>query len=159
MFTSGSNALTTGKKRLTMSHVWVIRGQQKSRYDRYIARRATLWLIADKLETNKDSVHPLWSFGQAEDLFPVCATCAADNQKGRRMKNSEGVITLWDQELPFLQTLITGNETWYYQQQNSSGNQWNSVQRILSSPKTVAFRSIRQNNVNCLLRQKWRRPS
>jgi len=98
-------------------------------------RRVTLRLMAEELGISKGMVHNI----VREDLCKrkICSQFVphklTDEQKAKRMETSGDFITMCDKDPSFLQTIITGDETWCYQFDPESKRQsmeWHS----LSSP-------------------------
>ena len=93
--------------------------------------------MAEELGISKDIVHTT----VREDLGKrkICSLFVpnklTNEQKAKRMGTSGDFITMCDQDPSFLRTIVTGDETWYYQIDPESKRQsmeWRSP----SSPRS-----------------------
>jgi len=70
--------------------------------------------MADELGISKDTAHPivLEDLGKRKICSPFVPHKLTDEQKAKRMETSGDFITMSDQDPSFLQTIVTGDETW-----------------------------------------------
>ncbi|KAJ4427673.1 hypothetical protein ANN_25322 [Periplaneta americana] len=80
-------------------------------------RRLTLRLIAEELDISKDTVHTIVrdDLGKRKICSRFVPHKLTDEQKAKRMETSGDFISMCDQDPLVLKTIVTGDETWYYQ--------------------------------------------
>ena len=79
-------------------------------------RRVTLRLMAEELGISKDTVHTIVheDLGKRKICSQFVLHKLTDEQKAKRIETSGAFITTCDQDPSFLQTIVTGDETWFY---------------------------------------------
>ncbi|KAJ4447653.1 hypothetical protein ANN_09660 [Periplaneta americana] len=80
-------------------------------------RRLTLRLIAEELDISKDTVHTIVrdDLGKQKICSRFVPHKLTDEQKAKWMETSGDFISMCDQDPLLLKTIVTGDETWYYQ--------------------------------------------
>ena len=114
-------------------------------------QRVTLRLMAEELGISKDTVHTI----VREDLGKqkICSRFVphklTDEQKAKRMETTGDFITMCDQDPSFLQTIITGDETWCYQFDPES--KWQSMEWHSPSSPQPKKSHLRKSKVKTML--------